>query len=131
MTRIFAYLGEAIASLWRNKVRSTLTMLGMIIGTSSIIAVFGLSKAATSGIESTLNSFGTFPISVQVDTSQNYPDRAKIRYGDAARVASDLGDSVHEVQPGWTRHVESELRSEKRLLRGRNNRRLPRRLACR
>ncbi len=103
MTRIVAYLGEAVASLWRNKGRSALTMLGMIIGTSSIIAVFGLSKGATSGIEGTLNSFGTFPITVQVDTSQDYPDRATLRYSDAARVAADLGDRVHEVQPSWTR----------------------------
>ncbi len=103
MTRIVAYLGEAVASLWRNKARSALTMLGMIIGTSSIIAVFGLSKAATSGIEGTFNSFGTFPIVVQVDTSQDYPDRATIRYSDAARVASDLGDRVHEVVPSWQR----------------------------
>ena len=103
MTRVLAYLSEAVASLWRNKVRSALTMLGMIIGTSSIIAVFGLSKAATSGIEGTLNSFGTFPITVQVDTSQNYPDRAQIQFGDAARVAATLGDEVHEVQPSWTR----------------------------
>ncbi|MBV8639597.1 MAG: ABC transporter permease [Candidatus Eremiobacteraeota bacterium] len=103
MTRVVAYLGEAVASLWRNKVRSALTMLGMIIGTSSIIAVFGLSKAATSGIEGTLNSFGTFPITAQVDATQDYPDRAQIRYSDAARLAADLGDRVHEVQPSWTR----------------------------
>ena len=103
MTRIFAYLNEAVVSLWRNKVRSVLTMLGMIIGTSSIITVFGLSKAATSGIEGTLNSFGTFPITVNVDFSQNYPDRAQLRPSDAQRVADDLGDEVHEVQPSWTR----------------------------
>ena len=103
MTRILAYLAEAVASLWRNKVRTALTMLGMIIGTSSIIAVFGLSRAATSGIEGTLDSFGTIPITVQVDASQNYPDRAQLRYSDAARLQEDLGDQVHEVQPTWTR----------------------------
>jgi putative ABC transport system permease protein len=103
VNRILAYLSEAGVSLWRNKGRSILTMLGMIIGTSSIIAVFGLSKAATSGIEGTFSSFGQFPIVVQVDPSQTYPERAQLRYSDAARVAADLGDQVHAVQPDWTR----------------------------
>ncbi len=79
-------------------------MLGMIIGTSSIITVFGLSKAATSGIESTLTSFGTIPISVNVDGSQNYPDRAQFLPGDAQRLADALGDEVYEVQPNWSRN---------------------------
>ncbi len=103
MTRVAAYLSEALRSLWLNKARSILTMLGMIIGTSSIIAVFGLSKAATSGIAGTLNSFGTSPVIVQVDFSQTYPERAQLRYSDAARIESDLGNQVLAVEPDYTR----------------------------
>jgi putative ABC transport system permease protein len=103
MSRVLAYLAEAGASLWRNRTRSILTMLGMIIGSASIITVFGLSKAATSGIEGTFRSFGTFPIVVQVDMSQTYPERAQLRYSDAARVAADLGSSVLAVEPDFTR----------------------------
>jgi putative ABC transport system permease protein len=103
VTRIFAYLAEAGISLWRNKGRTVLTMLGMIIGTSSIITVFGLSKAATSGIDATFASFGSIPVSAQVDDSQPYPDRAQLRYTDASAVAADLGSLVKEVQPDWTR----------------------------
>ncbi|HEX8805591.1 MAG TPA: ABC transporter permease [Candidatus Aquilonibacter sp.] len=103
MTRILAYLAEGGASLWRNRTRSILTMLGMIIGSASIITVFGLSKAATSGIEGTFRSFGTFPIVVQADLSQTYPERAQLRYSDAARVAADLGASVLAVEPDFSR----------------------------
>ena len=103
MTRVLAYLVEAGVSLWRNRTRSILTMLGMIIGSASIITVFGLSKAATSGIEGTFKSFGTFPIIVQVDSSQTYPERAALRYSDAARVAADLGPAVLSVEPDFTR----------------------------
>ncbi|MGC2129788.1 MAG: ABC transporter permease [Candidatus Aquilonibacter sp.] len=103
MSRVLAYLAEALASLWRNRTRSILTMLGMIIGSASIITVFGLSKAATSGIEGTFKSFGTFPIIVQVDMSQTYPERAQLHYSDAARLAADLGSSVLAVQPDFTR----------------------------
>ena len=103
MTRVLAYLVEAGVSLWRNRTRSILTMLGMIIGSASIITVFGLSKAATSGIEGTFKSFGTFPIIVQVDSSQTYPERATLHYSDAARVAADLGPAVLAVEPDFTR----------------------------
>ncbi|MGD0969411.1 MAG: ABC transporter permease [Candidatus Aquilonibacter sp.] len=103
MSRVLAYLAEACRSLWRNRTRSILTMLGMIIGSASIITVFGLSKAATSGIAGTFHSFGTFPIFVQVDTSQTYPERAQLHYSDVARVAADLGSTVLAVQPDFSR----------------------------
>src|SRR5947209_20135763 len=50
VTRFLAYAGEAFTAIWRNRTRSLLTMLGMIIGTSSIIAVLGISRAASAGI---------------------------------------------------------------------------------
>src|SRR6185312_581056 len=76
---------------------------GMIIGTWSIIMVFGLSKAATSGIEGAFASFGTQPLVAVVDGSQTYPERAQLRYGDAQRVAEALGSQVLAVQPDYTR----------------------------
>ena len=53
LRRLKDYLGEAFAAIWRNRTRSILTMLGMVIGTSSIIAVLGISSAASGGITGT------------------------------------------------------------------------------
>ncbi len=103
MNRLLAYLDEAVASLWRNRVRSILTMLGMIIGSASIIAVFGISRAATSGINSTFASFGQSPVIIYVDKSQNYPQQAQIQYRDLAPVEAALGDSAASVLPIWQR----------------------------
>ena len=103
MTRFFAYLEEAVASLWRNRVRSALTMLGMIIGSASIIAVFGISKAATSGIAATFASFGQSPVAVLVDKSQDYPDAAQIEFRDTSVVSEALGDLSAQVLPEWNR----------------------------
>lgn len=99
MTRFLAYVGESAEALWRNRTRSILTTIGMIIGSASIIAVFGISKGATSGISATVNSFGPSPIVVFVDRTQDYPDAAAIHYRDVARVQSDLGAEVTEVVP--------------------------------
>lgn len=76
-------------------------MLGMIIGSASIIAVFGISRAATSGIASTFASFGQSPVVVQVDDSQDYPNLAQIQYRDVASVAAALGDLSQQVLPSW------------------------------
>ncbi len=103
MTYLLSYLEEAIAALWRNRVRSALTMLGMIIGSASIIAVFGISRAATSGITGTFASFGTFPVLVSVDNSQNDPTIAALHYRDVAAVTEALGDRAQSVIPLWSR----------------------------
>ncbi|HEY8298612.1 MAG TPA: ABC transporter permease [Candidatus Baltobacteraceae bacterium] len=106
MTRILAYVAEAAASLWRNRVRSILTVLGMIIGTSSIITVFGISKGATSGISATFASFGSLGISILVDPTQDYPAQAQIHYRDAATVANALGSLAAQVMPFWQRDYQ-------------------------
>jgi len=100
---LLSYLEEAVAALWRNRVRSALTMLGMIIGSSSIIAVFGISRAATTGITNTFASFGQLPVFVVPDQSQTYPERAAMHYRDAAVVADSLGDRAAAVEPSWQR----------------------------
>ena len=106
MTYLLSYLEEAIAALWRNRVRSALTMLGMIIGSASIIAVFGISRAATSGITSTFASFGTFPVFIGVDNSQNDPTIAAMHYRDVAIVREALGDRAADVIPFWQRNYQ-------------------------
>jgi putative ABC transport system permease protein len=98
---LLSYLDEAIAALWRNRVRSALTMLGMIIGSASIIAVFGISRAATSGITNTFASFGQLPVFIQIDNSQDDPAQAEIQYRDAATVAAALGSTATMVYPYW------------------------------
>jgi putative ABC transport system permease protein len=103
MTFLLSYLEESVAALWRNRVRSVLTMLGMIIGSASIIAVFGISRAATSGITSTFASFGQLPVFVTADPSQDYPARAALHYRDVAAVAEALGDRAAAVYPLWQR----------------------------
>ena len=103
MSVLLAYLEEALASVWRNRVRSILTILGMIIGSASIIAVFGISRAATTGITSTFESFGSFPDFINPDPSQVDPATAAIHYRDDSAVAAALGDSILTGYPSWTR----------------------------
>jgi putative ABC transport system permease protein len=103
VTRLLAYLGEAFTAIWRNRTRSLLTMLGMIIGTSSIIAVLGISRAASGGITGTLNSFGDQGITIAVDPNQDDPKAAAIQYRDVRTIATDLAPLLAYVEPSYAR----------------------------
>ncbi len=99
MSRFFAYAGEAFEALWRNRVRSILTMIGMIIGTASVIAVLGIGKAASGGISGSLDAFGDPGIFVSVDPNADDPAAAAIQYRDAAVVAAAHPDLLRYVFP--------------------------------
>src|SRR5437870_10597866 len=46
-------------ALSRNKLRSFLTMLGIVIGVGCVIAVVAIGNGATKAVENTINSLGT------------------------------------------------------------------------
>ena len=64
MMRLFMILRVAFKALGRNKMRTALTMLGMIIGVEAVIAMVALGKGASSAIESQIKSAGTNIINV-------------------------------------------------------------------
>ena len=99
MTRFAAYAGEAFEAIWRNRTRSLLTMLGMIIGTASIIAVLGLSRAASGGIAGTIDSFGAAGLVISVDNDQDDIASAQIEFRDLPTLAAATADTVAHLVP--------------------------------
>src|SRR5688572_12917390 len=61
---IFMTLRIALKALNRNKMRTVLTMLGMIIGVGAVIAMVGLGRGAQSAIEEQVKSAGTNMINI-------------------------------------------------------------------
>lgn len=65
----------AFQSIWGSKLRSFLTMLGMIIGVGSVITLVGLVNGVTNYIVSTFSDLGTNLITVTVsNTDTRYVD---------------------------------------------------------
>src|SRR6202000_2369777 len=62
--RIFASIRIAARALRRNKMRSLLTMLGIIIGVGSVIAAVSLTSGATKQIEDQVSSLGESVVTV-------------------------------------------------------------------
>ena len=49
----------AFRELRRNKLRSSLTTLGIVVGVASVIAMVGLGRSASASIESDISSMGS------------------------------------------------------------------------
>ena len=49
----------SLDALIRNKLRSLLTMLGIIIGVGAVIAMVAIGQGATASVEAQINSLGT------------------------------------------------------------------------
>jgi len=56
---IFDILHETYSAIFANKVRSGLTMLGIVIGISSVIAMLSIGQGAQNSIQSSIQSIGS------------------------------------------------------------------------
>lgn len=107
-----AYCAEAFDSLRRNRLRSALTLVGMVIGVASIIAVLGLSAAASGGIAATIASLGDPGFTVTADPNQDDPKHAAIQYGDIRMLSDTVWDVANHIEPAYGRQMT--VRSGKR-----------------
>jgi putative ABC transport system permease protein len=68
----FLEVGEmAIAALWSNKLRTGLTMLGVIIGISSVIAISSIGQGVQKSTEDNIRGLGTDVLQVTAGAAQS------------------------------------------------------------
>jgi ABC-type antimicrobial peptide transport system permease subunit len=84
----FIYVSAQIAlrALGRNRLRTSLTMLGVVIGVAAVIAMVALGSGARGSVESSLKSAGTNIIQV---SAGNFT-----RGGESMNIASGLGSAT-------------------------------------
>jgi putative ABC transport system permease protein len=69
---IFENIRIALRALAANKLRSGLTMLGIIIGVAAVVALMAVGQGATSGITSSIQGLGTNLITVSAGRSFSF-----------------------------------------------------------
>ena len=102
MSRFFAYVPEALESLWRHRARSILSIVGMVFGIASVISVLGLSQAGASGMKAMLASGGDPGFFVIPDQSQDDPSLATLYYRDAQLVQTYASGAVSRAIPFYS-----------------------------
>lgn len=79
--KILRIIKVALKNIVSNKLRSALTMLGLIIGISSVIVLVGIGRGSTSQVESSVKSLGTDILTMSItssDYSLDYTDMKDI-----------------------------------------------------
>ncbi|MCX7920877.1 MAG: ABC transporter permease [Clostridia bacterium] len=86
----------AIKSILSNKIRSLLTMLGVIIGVGSVIAAVGFAQGSTKSITDSIQGLGTNLIQISI-TGRN--SNRNVTYDDLKKFAEDNSEEVALIAP--------------------------------
>jgi putative ABC transport system permease protein len=98
----------AIRALRANKLRSVLTMLGIVIGVATVVALLSIGKGATASITSDIQSSGTNLLTVSAGRSQMGPggggasqQESHLYYSDYELLQRGLVDNVTVIVPSY------------------------------
>jgi putative ABC transport system permease protein len=92
----------ALQSLWANKLRSILTLIGVIIGVSSVIMVVTLTNGAKQFVTAKINTYGAAVITVSkmpqtfmtIDEYIEFQKRKDVTYDDYLAIVDECGSCV-------------------------------------
>ena len=102
--RLFDSFREGLRSIAVNKLRSSLTMLGVIIGVASVIAMVAVGTGASQQVQSTILSLGSNLITVtpqavtQATLRGAGPQSQNLTLEDMGALQRELGDSIVAIQ---------------------------------
>jgi putative ABC transport system permease protein len=105
----FELLRLALSRLRTSRLRAALTMLGVIIGVASVVALVGVGQGTTTNITDRLASLGTNLLTIS-PTTQNSDGSTTLSLEDATAI--DELDSVAGVAPEVTTSLEVSAGSE-------------------
>jgi putative ABC transport system permease protein len=93
--RIFELVGLAVSRLGTSRLRSMLTMLGIIIGVASVVALVSVGQGASSGITNQINSLGTNLLTVNAGAS--FTGFTRGAAGSATTLTSDDAAAISQI----------------------------------
>ena len=105
----FELLRLALSRLRTSRLRAALTMLGVIIGVASVVALVGVGQGTTTNITDRLNSLGTNLLTIN-PTTQDSDGSTSLSLEDATAIA-EL-DSVARVAPEVSTSLEVRAAAE-------------------
>ncbi len=113
---LYEVFAVALGALRANKLRSILTMLGIVIGVSAVIAMIALGSGAQKAVNDQIQSLGTTLLTVMPGQFQgrggfvSMDDRARLTMKDA-RALEERGTSLAAVQPEMSRQLQIQYQN--------------------
>ena len=114
---IFMTLRIAVKALNRNKMRTILTMLGMIIGVGAVITMVALGRGAQATIEEQIKSAGTNLININAGNFQS----AGVRQGAGMATTLTAEDATSLRQVPGVQYVAAGVNSRGQVIAGNQN----------
>ena len=110
---IFQAITEALESLTANKMRSGLTILGIVIGVAAVIAMVSIGRGAEASITGSIQGIGTNVIFVFRGGSEDVRNPKPITLNDAEAIADPFqAPSVIAVAPMLTGNAKITVGGE-------------------
>jgi putative ABC transport system permease protein len=113
---LYEVFAVALQALRANKLRSVLTMLGIVIGVSAVIAMVALGTGAQTAVNERIQSLGTTLLTVMpgqqrgVGGFTSFDDRARLTMKDA-RALEERSTSLAAVQPEMNRQLQVQYQN--------------------
>jgi putative ABC transport system permease protein len=111
-------LKVALGALRANKLRSFLTMLGIVIGVGAVIAMISIGRGAQKQIQERLAALGTTLLTVtpgqqrQAGGIVSETDRAPLSLDDAVALRDSSGTAIFAVQPEMRKSLQIQFGSK-------------------
>ncbi|MCH4889135.1 FtsX-like permease family protein [Acidaminobacter sp. JC074] len=99
--KILELFNIAISSIRSNKMRSLLTMLGLIIGISSVVTILAIGDGSQASISSDLGSLGLNNISVTYERNVDIAPSEELNQNDITAITEEFGDQVLSAIPNY------------------------------
>ncbi len=105
MTNSWRFFKEALESLNANKLRTGLTMLGIVIGVAAVISMLAIGKGAESSITGSIETMGSNLLFVNVNDDATNPKPVTLADAEAI-IESGGAPSVLAVAPTVSQNME-------------------------
>ncbi|MDR1978856.1 MAG: ABC transporter permease [Synergistaceae bacterium] len=110
---MFEILRTAVSSLWANKMRSMLTMLGVVIGVGAVIAMVAIGNGASRQVEGVISSMGTNMIVIRPGA----PNSGGVRQSVGSGATLTLDDIRAIEEECWSiRNVAPQVSTSSQLI---------------
>ena len=113
---LYEVFAVALQALRANKLRSVLTMLGIVIGVAAVIAMIALGTGAQNAVNERIQALGTTLLTVMPGQQRgiggfaSFDDRARLTMKDA-RALEERATSLSAIQPEMNRTLQVQYQN--------------------